>query len=185
VRVRERIPVPLVRLSCSSAHTPLATSLRGISPQPVGTPSRQSVVSPLGSLGSLLMATFRLGPAERWLSCYVGDPLGPLLESYSMERSLSGRCETKRNNRPVHRKGSHRRVGSVSHRDPGAGVVLADCPGSASGRALRPSPHRLTPSSPRGGPSDNPLSHKRCLSFCELGELSAQEMEPRPRRARW
>ena len=37
------------------------------------------------------MATFRLGPAERWLSCYVGDPLGPLLESYSMVRSLSER----------------------------------------------------------------------------------------------
>jgi len=26
----------------------------------------------LGSLGSLLVATFRLRPAERWLSCYVG-----------------------------------------------------------------------------------------------------------------
>jgi len=114
---------------------------------------------------------------------YVGDPLGPLLESYSMVRSLSGRCETKGNNRPVRRKGPHRRVGSVSHRDPGAGVVLADCPGSASGRALRPCLHRLTPSSPQGGPSDNPLSHKRCLSFCELGELNAQEMEPRTTRA--
>lgn len=43
----------------------------------------------LGSLGSLLVATFRLRPAERWLSCYVVGPLGPLLESYSMMRSLS------------------------------------------------------------------------------------------------
>ncbi len=81
----------LVRALNGSAAAPMATSLRGISPQPVGTPSRQSVVSPLGSLGSLLMATFRLGPAERWLSCYVVDPLGPLLESYSMVRSLSER----------------------------------------------------------------------------------------------
>jgi len=37
------------------------------------------------------MATFRLRPAERWLSCYVVEPLGPLLESYSMVRSLSER----------------------------------------------------------------------------------------------
>jgi hypothetical protein len=59
-------------LSQSLAGAPMATSLRGISSQPVGTASLQSVVSPLGSLGSLLVATFRLGPAERWLSCYVG-----------------------------------------------------------------------------------------------------------------
>ena len=59
-------------LSQSSAGAPMATSLRGISSQPVGTASLQSVVSPLGSLGSLLVATFRLGPASRWLSCYVG-----------------------------------------------------------------------------------------------------------------
>lgn len=72
------------------------------------------------------------------------------------------------------RIGSQGRVVSVSHRDPGAGVALSDCPGSASGRALRPSPHRLTPSSPRGGRSVKPLIHKRCLSFCEL---AAQEME--------
>ena len=62
-----------LRPSLAYGHTsPMATSLRGISSQPVGTASLQSVVSPLGSLGSLLVATFRLGPASRWLSCYVG-----------------------------------------------------------------------------------------------------------------
>ena len=65
-------------------------------------------------------------------------------------------------------------TGSLPHRTGWATRGAADCPGSASGRALRLCPHRLTPSSPRGGRSVNPLSHKRRLSFCEL---SAQEME--------
>jgi len=65
----------------------------------------------------------------------------------------------------------------------GVAWCWSDCPGSASGRALRLYPHRLTPSSSQVGRSDKPLSHKRCLSFCEPSELSAQEMEPRTRRA--
>jgi hypothetical protein len=100
-------------------------------------------------------------------------PCRPCPRSYSMVRSLSGQCETKRNNRP----GSHRiawaRCFSLTPRPWWAGVVLAGCLGSASGPASRPDPHRLTPSSPRGGPSGNPLSHKRCLCLSALCEHCA------------
>ena len=99
--------------------------------------------------------------------------------SYSMVRSVSGQCETKRNNRP----GSHRIAGarcfSLTPRPWWAGVVLAGCLGSASGRALRLCPHRLTPSSPQGGRSDKPLSHKRCLSLWEPGAVGARKAETR------
>jgi len=57
----------------------MVTSLRGISPQPVGTASLQSVVSPSRPLGAYLWRRPVCKPAERWLSCYViGEPLGSL-----------------------------------------------------------------------------------------------------------
>lgn len=119
------------------------------------------------------MATFRLRPAERWLSCYIVEPLGPLLESYSMMRSLSGRCETKRNNRPVRRTGPHRRVDSVSHRGPRAGVALSDCPVSAP---IRLAPFDSFMRSHHWAPGQPLVTG---FQIGTLGEPSAAEIEPR------
>ena len=180
MRVRERIPVPLVRLSRCSTHTPLATSLRGISPQPVGTPSRQSVVSPLGSLGSLLMATFRLGPAERWLSCYVWRT--SRLACWNPTAWSAACRDGVKQNETIgrDRTGSHGRIESVSHLDPGAGVVLLDCPGSEL-------PIGLSPFDPlmrsHHGALGQPLATG--LQIGTLDALGAQEMEPHAMRARW
>ena len=140
----------------------------------------------LGSLGSLLVATFRLRPAERWLSCYVGRPFR--IACWNPTAWCAACRDGVKQSETIGRDriGSHGRVVSVSHRRPWwAGVAAAGCPGSASGPALRPDPHRLTPSSPQGGRSVNPLSHKLCLSLCEPSELSAQEKELRTTRARW
>ena len=60
-------------------------SVRSLSGQ-LAHPFRRLAVS---ALASLLVATSRTGPTSRWLSCYVVGPLGPLLESYSMKRSLT------------------------------------------------------------------------------------------------
>ena len=90
-----------------------------------------------------------------------------------MVRSLSERCETKRNNRPVRRKRPHRRVDSVSHRSPRAGVALSDCPGSA--------PIGLAPFDPfmrsHHWAPGQPLVTG--FQIGTLGEPGAAEIEPR------
>jgi hypothetical protein len=145
----------------------MVTSLRGISPQPVGIASLQSVVSPLGSLGSLLMATFRLGPTSRWLSCYVGRT--SRLACWNPTAWCAACRDGVKQSETIGRDriGSQGRVAPVSHRDPEAGVALSDCPVSAV--ELSPFDFLMRPH--RGGLGQSPATRAQIGT---LGALGAQ-----------
>jgi hypothetical protein len=130
-----------------------------------GRSAHWSVVSPLSPCGPTYGdVPFRANTTDSCAVMWFGGPFGPLLESYSIERSLSG-WMLRDWNKPVtygHRGHSHRLVGLAS---PYGLCLLLDCPSSDR---LGRTPIGLSPSSPRRRRSVNPMNHKRCLSFGAL-----------------